>query len=462
MTRHRDGVVLQAAAYDNNGGLTRRDTATATHVFAYDTGGQLLSDTRSDDASPDEHLAYGYDLAGNLTAATDPGGQTVYGYDAANRLTSLADPFGQTTTFGYDNAGRQTSLTVKNSAGTQLLQTSYSYTRTGGADSDQMQSKTDATGTTAYTYDSLQRLKTAGSTNYSYDNAGNITKLGAANLTYNAADQLVNDGRARSYDTAGNLTGSSNPTETNNYSDTGQFVSGSAAAGNSFAASYDTLDQTQPRQLAYTTSGGTTTDRFTTTALGLTQAVHNGARTSLARDPRGAIVTEKTGAGARYNVVTDYQGSVVALISTTGTVAATYRYDPYGGNTATGPNAADNPIHYVGQYQYGVDMLLGYRWYFPGWGRFLTPDPTGQETNHYAYAQDDPINNSDPTGAKSANNGCADAIFGVAIIGVGLIGGAVGLAAAFIAEDMLGVGLSIARLAGAGASGLAVDNSPCR
>ncbi|WP_244223694.1 RHS repeat-associated core domain-containing protein [Amycolatopsis circi] len=425
VTRHRDGVVLQAAAYDNNGSLTRRDTATATHVFGYDTGGQLLSDTRSDDASPDEHVAYGYDLAGNLTSTTDPSGQNVYGYDAANRLTSLADPFGQTTTFGYDNAdrrtsttwpgagtqtngydnsGRQTSLTVKNAAGTQLLQTTYSYTRSNGADSDQMQSKTDATGTTTYAYDTLQRLTTAAATNYAYDNAGNMTKLGATTFTYNAADELVNDGRARSYDAAGNLTGSANPSETNNYSDTGQFVSGSDAAGNSFAASYDTLDQTQPHQLAYTTGGGTTTDRFTTTALGLTQTIHNGARTSLARDPKGAIVTQKTGAGARYNVVTDYQGSVVALISTTGAVAATYRYDPYGGSTATGPNAGDNPFHYLGQYQYGVDMLLGYRWYFPGWGRFLTPDPTAQETNHYAYANNDPINNSDPTGAYSLVN----------------------------------------------------------
>ncbi|MFE3170045.1 RHS repeat-associated core domain-containing protein [Amycolatopsis sp. NPDC059235] len=439
VTRHRDGVVLQAAAYDNNGGLIRRDTATATHAFAYDTGGQLLSDTRSDDTSPDEHLAYGYDLAGNLTSAADPGGAITYGYDAANRLTSLADPFGQTTTFGYDNAdrrtsttwpgagtqtnaydnsGRQTSLTVKNSAGTQLLQTTYNYTRSGGADSDQMQSKTDATGTTNYAYDALQRLKTAGATSYTYDNAGNMTKLGASSFTYNAADQLVNDGRTRSYDTAGNLTGATNPTETNNYNDTGQFVSGDDAAGNSFAASYDTLDQTQPHELRYTTSGGTTTDRFTTTALGMTQALHNGARTSLARDPKGAIVTEKTGAGARYNVVTDYQGSITALISTAGTVSATYRYDPYGGATATGPNAGDNPFHYLGQYQYGVDMLLGYRWYFPGWGRFLTPDPTGQETNHYAYAQNDPVNHSDPTGSSIFSTQLAT-IFGYAGAAIG-------------------------------------------
>ncbi|WP_329060555.1 RHS repeat-associated core domain-containing protein [Amycolatopsis sp. NBC_01480] len=98
----------------------------------------------------------------------------------------------------------------------------------------------------------------------------------------------------------------------------------------------------------------------------------------------------------RYNLVTDYQGSVIALVSTTGALAATYKYDPYGGSTATGPSAGDNPFHYLGQYQYGVDMLLGYRWYFPGWGRFTTPDPTGQEACHYAYAQDDPISHSDP------------------------------------------------------------------
>jgi RHS repeat-associated protein len=142
-------------------------------------------------------------------------------------------------------------------------------------------------------------------------------------------------------------------------------------------------------------------------------------------------------------------------------LAATYRYDPYGGNTTTGTSAGDNPFHYLGQYQHGADMLLGYRWYFPGWGRFLTPDPTGQETNHYAYAHNDPINNTDPTGASTALNPRAGAILGIALLGVGLIGGVVGLAAAFIAEDTLGVGLSIVGLAGAGAGSLTIDTKTC-
>ncbi|WP_329060553.1 RHS repeat-associated core domain-containing protein [Amycolatopsis sp. NBC_01480] len=484
VTRHHTSgpdTVLQTSAYDNNGSLKRRETATAVHTFTYDTGGLVLTDTRTDGTSPTENITYGYDPATNLTSLTDPGGQTIYGYDNANRLTSVKDPFGQTTGFGYDNAdrrttvtwpgagsqtngydnsGRQTSLTVKNSGGTQLLQTTYSFTRSDGKDSDQMQSKTDASGTTAYGYDSLQRLKTAGTTGFDYDNASNMKKLGGTTFTFNAADELVNDGRTRTYDTAGNLTGADNPTETNFYSDTSQYASGTDAAGDSFTASYDTLDQTQPHTLTYTTSGGTTTDQFTTTALGMTQAIHNGARTSLTRDPKGTLVTEKAGT-SRYNLVTDYQGSVIALVSTTGALAATYKYDPYGGSTATGPSAGDNPFHYLGQYQYGVDMLLGYRWYFPGWGRFTTPDPTGQEANHYAYAKDDPINRSDPTGASAALNACSGAILGVVLLGAALTGGVVGLAAAFIAEDTLGVGLSLVGLAGAGAGGLTIDSSAC-
>ncbi|MGW4489866.1 RHS repeat-associated core domain-containing protein [Amycolatopsis sp. NPDC004368] len=457
VTKHSTSVVLEANTYDNNGSLIRRETATAVHTFTYDTGGLLRTDTRSDGTTPNEVLSYTYDPATNLKTMTDPGGTTTYGYDAANRLTSLADPFGQTTTFGYDNAdrrtsttwpgagsqtngydnsGRQTSLTVKNSAGTQLLQTTYSYTKAGGVDSDQMQSKTDATGTTNYAYDTLQRLKTAGGTSFGYDNAGNVTTFGATTLTYNAADELVNDGRTRSYDTAGNLTGATNPTETYNYNDTGQYTSSTDAAGSSFTATYDTLDQTQPRTLTFHTAGaGTITDQFTTTALGLTQAVHNGARTSITRDPKGTIVTEKAPA-SRYNVVTDYQGSVVALVSTTGTLAASYRYDPYGGNTSTGTSAGDNPFHYLGQYQYGSEMLLGYRWYFPGWGRFLTPDPTGQETNHYAYANNDPINNADPTGGSTTSS--VGAFVG------GVIGTAIGAAAVLGCPATAGLSCAVA------------------
>lgn len=103
-------------------------------------------------------------------------------------------------------------------------------------------------------------------------------------------------------------------------------------------------------------------------------------------------------------MITDYQGSVLGLISTTGTLAATDAYDPYGTKTTTGTAASANAFHYISGWDYGTDYTLGYRWYFPGWGRFRQTDPTGQETNPYTYAHDDPITGTyqgcDWTGAQ--------------------------------------------------------------
>ena len=45
-------------------------------------------------------------------------------------------------------------------------------------------------------------------------------------------------------------------------------------------------------------------------------------------------------------------------------------------------------------------MLLGYRFYSPDTGRFLTRDPTGYEggLNLYAYCRNNPVMNADPMG----------------------------------------------------------------
>ena len=80
---------------------------------------------------------------------------------------------------------------------------------------------------------------------------------------------------------------------------------------------------------------------FPTIALGMTQTVHNGTQTSLVRNFKGTIVTERAGIG-RYNPGTDYQGSVVRLVSTTGALAASFKDDPYGGSMATGASVGDN------------------------------------------------------------------------------------------------------------------------
>ncbi|MFF7360761.1 RHS repeat-associated core domain-containing protein, partial [Streptomyces sp. NPDC008125] len=52
---------------------------------------------------------------------------------------------------------------------------------------------------------------------------------------------------------------------------------------------------------------------------------------------------------------------------------------------------------------------MGARYYDPTLGRFTQPDPSGQETNPYLYAEGDPINRTDPSGLYSITDAVDDA-----------------------------------------------------
>jgi RHS repeat-associated protein len=91
-----------------------------------------------------------------------------------------------------------------------------------------------------------------------------------------------------------------------------------------------------------------------------------------------------------------------------GTFVQDVDYRPYGDTTSTG--AQPGSLLYSHQMWNGGDALtafgvthLGARIYDPAIGRFLSRDPlllpsTATRTNPYAFAMNDPVNNSDPTG----------------------------------------------------------------
>ncbi|MFJ1765352.1 RHS repeat-associated core domain-containing protein [Amycolatopsis sp. NPDC088138] len=414
-----DGTGLAAYTYDQTGNRTIARTAGATLTNSYER--RLLTRVARTAGTATDTATYHYDRGGNITAVDDSTGWVYYGYDAADRLTSVKDQASKSTTYGFDNAdhrtsatlpggstqtitldksGRQTAITVKNPAGASVFSTTYRFTRADGTDTGQVQSRTDATGTAENTYDGFGRLTKAGTRTYSYDNAGNITAGDGRTYTVNDANQMTKiNSTTVGYDGAGNLT-TTNPGGTAHYSDTNQLTSVTSGTSTLLTASYDTLDQTQPASITEQGGSSNVTHVFNRTALGISRTVDNGAGTTYTHDVDGALTGLVDAAGKHHNAVTDYQGSVVALVDDAGAVTASYTYTAYGFNTGvTGPAADANRLRWIGSYQLSSsEYLTGYRHYNPAYARFTQPDPTGQEANTYAYGAGDPVNNSDPNG----------------------------------------------------------------
>ena len=213
---------------------------------------------------------YGYDALGRLIAVTNAVGTSLtstnqFGYDEVGFQTNQVDALGRVTRFEYDALGRRTKRTlpgtetevfVYDAAGNRHYQTnfnnsitiytcdslnrltnktyadgssvSFAYSPTG-----QRTNMIDASGTTAYNYDSRDRLKSKatpqGTLSYSYDAYGNLWTIQSSTtngtkMTYlydglnrltNAADRFTNTTRY-AFDGVGNLTNVVYPNAVNN------------------------------------------------------------------------------------------------------------------------------------------------------------------------------------------------------------------------------------------------------
>ncbi|HVS07313.1 MAG TPA: DNRLRE domain-containing protein [Candidatus Dormibacteraeota bacterium] len=448
------------STYDNDGNTTQLQDNTGLSTFTYDTMNRPTRKVLPGATT----MTYTYDGGGNLTSLQDPGGTVTYGYDVVNELISLQEPNGSITTFGYNAGYRRTSTTYPNGVGeamtydtserlTQIKATkgastlnsfTYSYlSPVTTKDSDLRWSVTDVNNNrTNYNYDVLNRLTSASgptSYTYGYDANGNLTNDNGVTQTFNAANELTMSGTTTyNFDANGNETGNS--------------------AG--LSLSYNPKNQTTGiNGLSMTYTGATQTERVTAGGTNFTYNVLGcgGASTGVAsdtaytRDNQGQLTEERLPNGSSYTpyyYLFDGLGSVVGLTDSSGNVANTYSYEPYG-KFASSTGSVANPWLFAGGYldsQTGL-YKFGMRYYDPAVARWAQQDPQAGPSL-YAYVNDNPVNSVDPSGAG---------IFGDCLkFGLGAaIGGAVGgvITGEVVAIFTTGGLLSVPFVIGAGVGG---------
>jgi RHS repeat-associated protein len=181
--------------YDANGNQTKvidPQSPSQTATYGYDADNELASVTYSDGTTPNvTNILYTPD--GLRTSWTDGTGNWSLQYDTLNELTSSQDGFGNTTSYGYDLAGRLTSLTYPGVSTAETL--TYIGDWLGN------------TATFGYTKDSMLQTTTYSGTadlvdTNGYDVADNLTsisdaKAGTAYATFgetrDAANQVTQE-----------------------------------------------------------------------------------------------------------------------------------------------------------------------------------------------------------------------------------------------------------------------------
>jgi RHS repeat-associated protein len=314
---------------------------------------------------------YQYDNGNRLTNVVQGSFTSSLGYDDLGRRTSLTLPNAMQVLYRYDTASRLTNITYLGAVTNRI---DYTYDPTGNRSSQ-------ASGFSVYNlptavpnslYDVANHQLTFGDYNMLYDLDGNVTNIingtTTNQLLWSARNQLTNMLGAVTatfaYDGLGRRVGRTVPASTENYL-------------------YDGLDTILQKD-----AGGSVAARYF----------------------RGLSIDEpwqRIDSTSTRDYMADALGSTVAMTDTNGVIQGQYAYEPFGATTMTG--ALTNSYKFTGREDDGTGLYYyRARYYHPALGRFVSEDPIGfdgGDFNVYAYVRSSPINRTDSYGLMLVDSG---------------------------------------------------------
>jgi RHS repeat-associated protein len=404
-----DGLFPLRYEYDENSRLSQIEYPAIKRKlkYRYASNGQL-SEFIDSEGRP---IHYQYDEIGRLKTITLSKEISIeFGYDTKNRLIFVRNSNGITAIRRYDAVGSIISIHYTDREGKTLFEGKYRYDIAGQL----QETKTSEGEHIYYVYDDAGQLieETRGSNTikYGYHPGGNRSRKNLGNNTlsyeYNLADQVTQTGKESfKYDANGNLIERQSPNGSTRYKYDAEnhLIGVTKPDGKEVLFGYSPLGERIWRK-----------DESGTTWF-VSDGINRIADLDDTLTPKAAYLfapgIDRPLAmhidQGLYFFCSRELGSIAFLTGLNGEIVTSYQTDAFGNLLKTSGNIP-NPFIYTAR-EYEKDLGLYYyraRYYDPGLGRFITPDPiapspdTPLSLNRYIYAQNAPTLFTDPLGTS--------------------------------------------------------------
>lgn len=381
-------------------------------LYGYDENGNVISNTFSSGLSTIT-TNYKYDKNDQLINVSNTDTMTSFTYSENDEIAGIKNKNGTYTLKDYDGAGQLTRIVTNDENGNLLESFEYKVDEKGNNTSEKSKE-----GLSSFIYDKKEQLvketRANGDTyEYTYDTVGNrltkkITKgtsITSSVYGYDSSNQLISiNGVKNQYDNNGNLINDGKRTYVYDAED--RLIEIKEGTTSIAKYEYDSEGLRMKKTIG-TKSVNYHYDENKNVILETDSAANILVSYVYDKDNRPLTMTKN---GQTYTFHSNGRGDITSVTDATSKVVAEFEYDSWGNVIKqSGVEVNNIPFRYAG-YRYDAETKLYYlqqRYYNPEIGRFFNKDPLlgvkelPISQNGYAYADNNPVMNTDPNGMFS-------------------------------------------------------------